>query len=117
MIPSEKLEWFVIGFALELPNEGYGRPTSLTQLLLAAREKCGYCEFDHLLDVLYNLDPNDVELLKFPPNPNLRPVTFDRCRGYRRWHDFFQGQFNIKVLPKGRIRFERLTETKCREMS
>jgi pyrimidine deaminase RibD-like protein len=108
VLPSEKLERFILGFGLELPVNGAGRPTTLPDLLLAAREKCGDCRMEELVHALYNLGDEHVELLKFLPN-GLR-VRFSKYRNDPRWQAFFRASFNIKVLPKGRVRFEKLSE-------
>ena len=112
MIRSEILERFLLGFGLAIPNEGRGRPTTITQLEVAANEKCGDCD-DEMLDALYNLRAEHAELLKYVPVEGAfdSPVSFERVRNTPEWQDFFtHGSFNIKVLPAGRIRFQKLDE-------
>jgi pyrimidine deaminase RibD-like protein len=108
VLPSEKLERFILGFGLEISADGAGRPTTLPDLLVAAQQKCGDCKMEELVDALYNLGDEHVELLKFLPNG--RPARFSRHRNRPQWRLFFNGSFNIKVLPKGRVRFEKLSE-------
>ncbi len=64
MIRNEVLEWFLLGFGLEMADNGLGRSTTITPLWLAAKEKCGDCDIDEVLDALYNLSPNHAELNK-----------------------------------------------------
>jgi pyrimidine deaminase RibD-like protein len=112
MIRSEILERFLLGFGLAIPNEGRGRPTTITQLEVAANEKCGDCDGE-MLDALYNLRAEHAELLKYVPVEGAfdSPVSFERVRNTPEWQDFFtHGSFNIKVLPAGRIRFQKLDE-------
>jgi pyrimidine deaminase RibD-like protein len=115
---SETLEFFLLGFGLDVPNEGYGRPTNITQLQIAAKEKCADCSREELLDALYNLPAVHAELIKFVARParEFQRVSFKRIRRTRKWSDFFSdGQFNIKTLPLGRRRFEELTATVIRD--
>jgi pyrimidine deaminase RibD-like protein len=114
VIRSEELECFILGFGLEIPDEGLGRPVALTPLWVEAKEKCGDCNVDEVLDALYNLNPNHAELHKFVPlDGKYQAVSFERKRHTPKWKDFFYGDsFRIKVLPPGRVRFQRL----CAEM-
>ena len=112
MIRSEILEHFLLGFGLAIPNEGRGRPTNIAQLEVAANERCGDCDGE-MLDALYNLRPEHAELLKWVPMEGgfHSPVSFERMRNTPKWQDFFtHDSFNIKVLPPGRIRFQKLDE-------
>jgi len=81
---------------------------SITQLWLAANEKCGKCDMDELLDVLYNLHHDYAQLEKYVnTGAGLHSASFDQ--NSPKWEDFFMiGCFNIKVLPGGRLRFQRL---------
>lgn len=108
MIRNDILECFILGYALEIPNNGRGRPTSITQLWLAAREKCGECGMDELLDALYNLQRDYAQLEKYV-NIGAGWHSVDFERNTQKWEDFFMvGYFNIKVLPGGRLSFQRL---------
>lgn len=112
MIRSEILEHFLLGFGLAIPNEGRGRGTNIAQLEVAANEKCGDCDGE-MLDALYNLRPEHAELMKYVPVEGgfHSAVSFERVRNTPQWRDFFtHGSFNIKVLPPGRIRFQKLDE-------
>lgn len=64
VIRNKVLEWFLLGFGLKTADDGLGRPTAITPLLLAAEEKCGPCDLDEVLDALYNLSTNHAELHK-----------------------------------------------------
>ena len=111
MIRSEILECFLLGFDLQMPNEGRGRPTNITQLQIAACEKCSDCSKEELLDALYNLRTDHAELTKFVglPTGQFQAVNFNRVRNTQEWSDFFMvRRFNIKTLPAGRRRFEEL---------
>jgi pyrimidine deaminase RibD-like protein len=112
VIRNEVLEWFLLGFGLQIPDNGLGRPTTITPLWLAAREKCGDCEMDEVLDALYNLGPDHAELSKFVEvGGGFQPVSFERRRNTPQWKDFFtRGDFRVKVLPAGRVRFQKLDE-------
>jgi pyrimidine deaminase RibD-like protein len=112
MIRSENLEHFLLGYGLAVPNNGLGRPMNIAQLEVAATEKCGSCDGE-ILDALYNLNPDFAELRKYlAVGEGLQsPVSFERARHTPQWQDFFtHGSFNIKVLPPGRIRFQKLDE-------
>jgi pyrimidine deaminase RibD-like protein len=112
MIRSEILEHFLLGFGLAIPNNDLGRPTNIAQLGVAANDKCGDCDSE-LLDALYNLQPQHAELRKYVAVEGglQSPVSFDRVRHTANWKDFFtHASFNVKVLPAGRIRFQKLDE-------
>lgn len=112
VIRTEKLECFLLGYGLEIPNNGLGRPMTIGQLYLDTKRKFEDCEHDELLDALYNLPTNCAELRRYVDVPGgAQAVSFERRRNTPQWRDFFTiGSFNIKVLPEGRIRFEQLME-------
>jgi pyrimidine deaminase RibD-like protein len=114
VIRNEALECFILGFGLEVPDEGRGRPIGLNALWLAVKEKCGDCKVDEVLDALYNLNPGHAELHKFVPlEGKYQALSFERWRPNAKWKDFFYGDpFRIKVLPPGRVRYQKL----CAEM-
>lgn len=119
MIRNDILECFILGFGLEIPNNDRGRPTSITQLWLAVKEKCGDCKMEELLDALCNLGRENADLYKFVPLPGglFQPVSFERARSTPKWKDFFMiGYFNVKVLPGGRLRFQKLYEQLQKEI-
>lgn len=110
MIRNDILECIILGYALEIPNNDRGRPTSLTELWRAVQEKFD-CTQEELVDALYNLGRINAELYKFVGLPGgiFQPVSFERVRNTPKWKDFLSvGSFNIKVLPPGRLRFQRL---------
>jgi pyrimidine deaminase RibD-like protein len=112
MIRSEILEHFILGFGLAIPDNDLGRPTNISQLEVAASETCGNCHGE-LFDALYNLHSTHAKLRKYVAIEGgfQSPVSFERVRNTPKWKDFFtHGSFNVKVLPAGRIRFERLDE-------
>lgn len=107
MIRSEILEHFLLEYGLAIPNNDLGRPATITQLELAAKEKCGDCDGE-LLDALYNLRREHAELWRYNLGAS---VSFERVRNRPDWKNFFTfGTFNVKVMPPGRIRFEELDE-------
>jgi len=115
VIRNDILECFILGYALEIPNNGRGRPVSWGQLCLAAKEKCGDFDSEELLDALYNLGQTNADLYKFLPTDSelypFQPVSFEVERAKANWADFFMvGSFNIKVEPAGRLRFQQLWE-------
>src|SRR5882762_4773457 len=113
MIRSEILEHFLLAYGLAVPNNGLGRPTSIAQLEVAVTEKCGDCDGE-ILDALYNLSAEHAELRKYAAvlgGGVQSPDSFEPVRKTPHWQDFFtHGSFNIKVLPPGRIRFQKLDE-------
>ncbi|MGC1686886.1 MAG: deaminase, partial [Candidatus Acidiferrales bacterium] len=119
MIHVDLLEQFLLRFGLQITDNGLGRPTTITQLWLGAREACGECDMDEVLDALYNLDPKHADLYKFvPANGGFQPVSFERARSAPNWADFFtRGDFRIKVLPAGRKRLQELSEVNLRKQS
>lgn len=106
VIHTEMIECFILGFGLEMPDEGLGRPIGLMPLWAAVKEKCGDCNLDELLDALYNLDRSHAELNKYILlDAGYQAVSFERKRCTPKWKDFFYGDpFRIKVLPAGRTR-------------
>jgi pyrimidine deaminase RibD-like protein len=113
MIRSDLLERFILGFGLAIADNGLGRPTTITPLWLAAKDQCGECSIDEVLDSLYNLNPQHAELYKFVAiGGGFQSVSFERRRNTPQWQDFFtRGDFRIKVLPLGRRRFEEMSES------
>jgi pyrimidine deaminase RibD-like protein len=113
MIRSDILEHFLLGHGLAVPNNGLGRPMNIAQLEVAATEKCSDCNGE-ILDALYNLNPEHAELRKYAAVVGggvQSPNSFEQVRNTPHWQDFFtHGSFNIKVLPPGRIRFQKLDE-------
>jgi pyrimidine deaminase RibD-like protein len=110
MTRGQRLERFILGYGLELPNMGeQGRPTSLGNLSVAAKEKCGDYSWDEILDALHNLRPEYAELKTY-----VYGAAGARCESFDRespkWRDFLGGYFNITVLPAGRRHFEELSE-------
>src|SRR5713226_4272535 len=110
LVRNDVLECFVLGYALEITCDGLGRPVSIGPLWLAAKDKCGECSVEEVLDALYNVQRDHAELYKFVPlGGGSQRVSFERVRNTPRWTDFFtRGEFRIKVLPGGRLRFQRL---------
>ncbi len=66
---------------------------------------------DEILDALYNLNLGHAELYKFVPLAGkYQAVSFERRRRTPKWKEFFYGEpFRIKVLPPGRVRFQKLS--------
>jgi len=119
MIRNDVLHWFFLGFGLESPDgRDIGRSTNITQLWLNAKDKCFDCETKEVLDALYTLLREQAELVKFVPvGGGFQSVSFERVRNTSGWTDFLMtGYFNIKVLPEGRVHFQRLTEQLRREI-
>src|ERR1700730_472172 len=112
VIRNDILECFILGYALEMQDDGFGRPISFAQLRNEVIEKCGNCPNDELLDALYNLHRDHAELGKFIPlDGKYQLVSFERVRNTPRWKDFLYGElFRLKVLPSGRVRFQRLQD-------
>ena len=44
MIHVDLLEQFLLRFGLQITDNGLGRPTTITQLWLGAKEACGECD-------------------------------------------------------------------------
>ena len=110
MIRSEKLERFLLGYSLEIPDgDGNGRSMTFTQLLNDVNRRCLICDQNELLDALYNLNPEHAVLQEY--FPNVRGfVSFEKGRRLRDWRQFFMsGEFNIKPMPGGRKQFEQLS--------
>jgi len=116
MIRNEVLEHFILGYGLEIPDEGRGRAVALSQLQLAAKVKCSDCSIDEILDALFNLDQKHAELNKFfSYGDKYLPVSFETVRPTTKWKEFFYSDpFRIKVLPAGRVRFQELAEKASR---
>ena len=82
MIPNDMLECFILGFGLEIPENGLGRPTTFAELCVAAKKKCDNCSSEELLDALYILGRANAELYKLAPVGAgfFQPVSFERMR-------------------------------------
>jgi len=83
------------------------------------KEKCGECAVEEVLDALYNLQPGHAQLGKFVAMPSgYQLVSFERVRHTPKWKDFFYlDAFRVKVLPAGRVRYQRLAEQLGQEMA
>jgi pyrimidine deaminase RibD-like protein len=119
VIHVDLLEQFLLRFGLQITDNGLGRPTTINPLWLEAREACGECDIDEVLDALYNLDPKHAELYKFVPvNGGFQAVSFEQARSTPNWAHFFtRRDFRIKVLPAGRKRLQELSELSLRKQS
>lgn len=112
MLLSEILERFLLGYGLKVQGDR-GRPANITSLLVDAQKEHRSCTDDELLDALYNSRPENVRIDKFV-NEESRFLPLDRSDPA--WKDFFYtGYFNIKTLPPGRLRLEKLSEQLDRE--
>ena len=102
MIRNQALQQFVLEFGLA--NLHQGRTTTLPALLTEAEQKCGHCTRRQLLDVLYDLGPEDIEYQQFIRGNRgvLHPIRFERNSVH--WEKFFESEFSIRVLPQGRDR-------------
>lgn len=102
MIPSHTLKQFVLEYGLA--NLHQGRTTTFPALLTEAEKKCGRCTRRELLDVLYDLRPEDVEYQQLISGNRgqLHPIRFERNSVH--WEKFFDSEFSIRVLPQGRDR-------------
>jgi hypothetical protein len=118
VIRNDILECFILGYALDMQDDGFGRPIAFAQLRNEVTEKCGDCSNDELLDALYNLQTDHTELGKFFPHPSgYELASFEDVRNTAHWKSFFYGDpFRLKVLPPGRVRFQRLQEQLRQEL-
>jgi hypothetical protein len=100
VIRNLAIKQFVLEFGLA--NLHQGRTTNLPALLTEAQQKCGHCTRRELLDVLYDLRPEDVEYQQFIRGNRgvLQPIRFERNSVH--WEQFFESEFSIRVLPQGR---------------
>lgn len=100
MIRNQALKQFILEFGLA--NLHQGRTTTLPALLNEAEKKCGQCTRRQLLDVLYDLRPEDIEYQQMISGNRglLHPVRFERNSVH--WERFFDSEFSIRVLPQGR---------------
>ena len=112
MTRNDVLHWFVLGFGLSGPDDDLGRPTDISQMWQAAKEKCFDCERNEVLDALYTLHREHAALIKFVSvGEGFHPVSFERVRNTLDWTDYFlNGNFNVKVLPEGRVHYQELSE-------
>jgi len=100
VIRNLAIKQFVLEFGLA--NLHQGRTTTLPALLTEAEKKCGHCTRRELLDVLYDLRPEDIEYQQMVSGNRglLHPVRFERNSVH--WEKFFESEFSIRVLPQGR---------------
>lgn len=112
MTRNDMLHWFILGFGLSGPDDDLGRPSNISQLWQDAKEKCFDCDRNEVLDALYTLPREHAALIRFvSAGEGFHPVSFERVRNTKDWTDYFMiGDFNVKVLPEGRIHYQRLSE-------
>jgi hypothetical protein len=117
VIRSEILQCFILDYAQKVTDNGNGRPTSKVQLLAAAKEQCGECSSDELLDAIFNLGNSIADVFGYVSSPSqpegfFTKVSFEQFRNSPKWRDFFENQadFRIKAEPAGRVRCEKLKE-------
>jgi hypothetical protein len=118
LIRNDILQCFILGYALEMQDDGFGRPIGFAQLRNEIVSKCGDCQNDEILDALYNLRRDHAELGKFfALGGKYRLISFEKVRNTPKWNDFLYGEpFRLKVLPQGRVRFQELKEQLRREL-
>jgi len=112
MTRNDVLQWLILGFGLAGPDDDLGRPSNISQLWEDAKEKCFLCDRNEVLDALYTLPREDAALIKFVSiGEEDHPVSFERVRNTNDWPDYFtHGEFHVKVLPEGRVRYHKLSE-------
>ncbi|MGB7845672.1 MAG: hypothetical protein WBL63_08670 [Candidatus Acidiferrum sp.] len=112
MTRNDELHWLVLSFGITATDDDLGRPTDISQLWQYAKEKCFACNRDELLDALYTLPREHAALIKFvSAGEGFHPVSFERVRNTRDWTDYFlTGNFNVKVLPEGKVHYQKLSE-------
>ena len=112
MTRNDVLHWLILGFGLSGSDDDLGRPTNILQLWQDARDKCFDCDRTEVLDALYTLPREDAALIKsVSAGEGFHPVSFERVRNTQDWTDYFIiGDFNVKVLHEGKVRYQRLSE-------
>ena len=112
MTRNDMLQWLILRSGLSGPNEDLGHPTNISQLWQDAKEKCFDCERNEVLDALYTLPRGFAALIKFVwAGEGFHPVCFERVRNTKDWTDYFMiGDFNVKVLPEGKVHYQKLSE-------
>lgn len=108
MASTRELELFILEFALQISDNGYGRPTSVPNLLNHAKAKLGDVDPARMISALCALNPRHASLIHFVGKGF--PVTFERVKKYRNPSPmkFFESNFNVKVLAEGERRIEDL---------
>jgi hypothetical protein len=118
MIRNDLIHWLLLGLGLEFPDDrNIGRDLNITQVWLKVKEKCFECDMGEVLDALKTLRREHAEVCKIlPVSGGFQRVSFERVRNTNRWIDFLMtGYFNIRVLPEGRVNYQRLSEQISRE--
>ena len=112
MTRNDVLHWLILGLGLSGPDDDLGRPSSISQLWQDAKEKCFDCDRNEVLDALYTLPREHAALIKLvSAGEGFHPVSFERVRNTKGWTDYFMlGDFNVKVLPEGKVHYQKLSE-------
>ncbi len=112
MTRNDVLQCLILRFGLSATDEDLGRPTNISQLWQDAKEKCFDCDRDEVLDALYTMPREFAALIKFVSvGEGFHPVSFERVRNTKDWTDYFVvGDFHVKVLPEGKVQYQKLSE-------
>lgn len=112
MTRNDTLQWLILRFGLSGHDEDLGRLTNISQLWQDAKETCFECDQNEVLDALYTLPREYAALIKFvSAGEGFHPVSFERVRNTKGWTDYFViGDFYVKVLPEGKVQYQRLSE-------
>ena len=112
MTRNEMLQWFILGFGLSAQDRDLGRPTNMAELWREAKASCFDCDWNEVLDALYTLPREQAALIKFlTVGEGYHPVSFERVRNTNDWPAYFStGQFNVKVLPEGRVHYQKFSK-------
>lgn len=113
MTRNDELQWLILKIGISgTHHDDLGRTTNISELWHEARKLFSECAMDELLDALYTLPREQAALIKWVSAADeLHPVSFERIRNTKGWTFYFlDGDFNVKVLPEGRLHFQKLSE-------
>lgn len=112
MTRNAELQWLILKFGISGPHDDLGRSTNISELWHEARGQFSECDMDELLDALYTLPREQAALIKWvSAGDELHPVSFERIRNTKGWtYYFLDGDFSVKVLPEGRVHWQKLSE-------
>jgi hypothetical protein len=100
MASNRELEQFILEFGLKFRQTVTGVLPSLPALLNSAQNKLGNIDPRQLQDAIYTMNPLRASFAKFLPHG--LSAALQKHRNHPDWRNFFNGDFNVQVLPEGR---------------
>jgi len=110
MTRNDQLQCLILGFGLSRSDDDFGRRTNISELWNDAKEHGFDCDQDEVLDALYTFPREQAALIKsVSAGEGFHAISFERVRNTTDWTGYFLvGEFSVKVLSEGRVRYQQL---------